>query len=105
MEYFAGFADWSRQRTLVFDVINASSETYPLSMRIDDDENCDTYERRFNHRFEIAPGLNEITVPIDAIRKGPRTREMHMGKIKRVLFFNPGDERPFVLYLDNMRLE
>ena len=76
-----------------------------LGLRIDDAVHDNTFPDRFNRRITVAPGRNEIRVPLDQVRAAPATRPMQMHRIRRVLLFGGIPGEAFTLYVDDFRLE
>ncbi len=101
---FIPFADWSDYRTLMFEIVVTGSEPLKLILKIEDEEHDDTYHDRFHKKLDLHPGPHKLFVPLDEIRKGARTREIDLSRIRIVQWFVDGLDQPRTIYLDNVRL-
>ena len=113
--YFAGrwptfkiqrvYPDWRGYDFVAFDLYNAESERIRMTFRVDDKDHNYTNQDRFDHRFWAVPGLNQIRLPLDAIRTAPTHREMDMSQIKDIMWSANQVTEARRVYLDNVRLE
>ena len=85
------------------DVYNPQEETLRLTIRIDDHKS-NNYETRFNKRYSLIHGSNRIVIPLQAIKTNPKSRDLNLNKIERLLLFLSNPKTPFILYFDNIRL-
>jgi hypothetical protein len=76
-----------------------------LVIRIDDAHHNNEYADRFNQVVTISPGLNQIHISLDDIRRAPVGRELDLSAIKYVRLFAISPPEEFFLYVDNFRLE
>jgi hypothetical protein len=97
--------DWSESRCLRMDVFNPSTEEIKFYIRIDDHKSGWEYANRFDTTFALKQGMNNISVPTEAIRTNIHSRPLHLKKIKRMIVFIPHNDKTRELYLDNIRLE
>jgi hypothetical protein len=97
--------DWSKSKILRMDVFNCSPEQVKFHIRIDDHKSGWEYANRFDTTFALKPGMNNISVPTEAIRTNIHSRPLHLKKIKRMIVFIPHNDKTRELYLDNIRLE
>jgi hypothetical protein len=105
LKYFK--RDWRGFRTLAFSVYNASDNPLQLSSRIHDrfhSANGNQYKDRFNTRFNLQPGWNDLEINLAHVRSAPKYREMDMEHIAAWGIFVIRQEVPRLLYLDNIRL-
>ncbi len=103
VRFLAAGQDWRPYQTLACDVYNPASP-FHLALRIDDAQSIGQSDR-YTASLPIAPGWNQIRIPMQEIAKTP-SGLLHLGAIRRVLLFldSPGGgKRTF--YLDHVRLE
>jgi hypothetical protein len=96
--------DWSGQGSFAFTCTNPGSSSLRLFLRIDDLEHDRTFYDRFNIFIEVRPGRNEITIPLDDVRRAPRRRDMDLTRVRSAYFylFRLGEDRE--LLFDDFRL-
>ena len=99
------FSDWRGYKSLQIEIYSDLPETQSLVVRIDDAHHNQEHSDRYNQTFRIMSGLNQIRIPVQDIRQAPASRHMDLGAIKTVLLFAVSPPQPFVLYIDNIRLE
>ena len=99
------YPDWRGFTSFHLDIFSELSNPQPIAIRIDDLHHNNEYADRFNKVLSIMPGLNQIQIPLDAIRRSPAGRELDLSAIKMVLLFAVNPPEAFTLYLDNIRLE
>ena len=99
--------DWSAYRTLRFEVFSTLDHEVDLTVRIDDEIATErqTHGERYQGELTIRPGLNEIEIPLEEIRGGPRERSLDLSRIQNVIVFDKFEGEPYTLYLDSFRLE
>jgi hypothetical protein len=103
VDFDAGDTSWIGFSDFAFDLFNPASN-FILRLRIDDDGDCSTYARRYNHELLIEKGWNRIAIPVEDIRTGPTERELNLGAMRRVVLFISGTDGPRKFFLDNIRL-
>jgi hypothetical protein len=104
IEYSAGDSDWSEYQTLVIP-LTISSGGAEVGVRIDDDEECDRFEDRFNRSFVLEPGEHELRIPLEDVRRGPEGRELNVKRIRRLIIFTHPHVLARQLFFDAIRLE
>ena len=88
------------------DVFNSSQEEVKFHIRIDDHKSGWEYANRFDINFVLNPGMNNISVPTEAIRTNIHSRPLNLKKIKHMMVFIPHNDKTRELYIDdNIRLE
>jgi hypothetical protein len=97
--------DWSGSKVLRLSIFSFMEKTIPISIRIHDRHHNNDYNDRFNTTFQIGRGINEISIPISSIRKGPRKRQLDMKQIEAIVIFTEEQFTPSTIYLDNIILE
>ena len=103
VEYDAGLMSWADYDFLLISFLNPGKQVR-LTVRIDDDGDTQDYTSRFNQTFEIVPGASIVVIPIEDIKHGPKTRELNLRKIKRLLLFSPEHSSQTFL-IDRVSLE
>lgn len=99
------YPDWHGYSHFQLDIFSELPTSQSMAIRIDDIHHNNEYTDRFNKAITIAPGLNHIQIPIDAIRQAPVGREMDLNTMKAVLLFAVNPPEEFTLYVDSIRLE
>ncbi len=96
--------DWRGYHAFAFDVYNPGSKSIQLVLRIDDKKEALEYSERYNKSFEILPGANTLTIPLDSLRTSVTNRPLDLKKIYRFLVFMVNPKEKHVLYFDYFRL-
>lgn len=99
------YPDWMDYRTLRADVYSPLDTAVNIRVRVEDAYHDGDLTDRFNRTLSIAPGENQIVIPLPDIRLAPDGREMDTGAIAALHFFAVGLQRPITLYFDNIRLQ
>lgn len=97
--------NWSTYHTLQFQVYSNNVVDIILVLKIVDDIHNQDYNDRFNQRFIIRPGLNEIIVNLQQIRDAPVSRELDLTNVSGVQLFLLNVESPLFLGLSDLYLE
>lgn len=101
-------ADWRDYQTLHLVFHNPEPKPLALTLRIHDlhhDRSPQAYNDRFNRRFTLAAGHNEIVIPLNDIHQAPTGRTMDMARIRRLGLFATALPTPRRVYLLDLRLE
>ena len=96
--------DWRGYDSLRFQVYAENPAPKMLVLRIDDEAHNGTHSDRFNRSFTIHQGVNDIVVPLEDIREGPRNRQLDLSRIARVLVFSRRPDAPYELLFGPMSL-
>jgi hypothetical protein len=99
--YTAGGLDWEPYDALQWEIYNPA-DPFRLAIRIDDTMEPDR-GGSFNRSMTVEPGWNHFEVPTDDIRRGPETRTLDLGRIRRLYIYAEGDRRR-LFFLDGVRL-
>jgi hypothetical protein len=99
------YPDWTGYKSFDFSVYSDLEGTVPITVRIEDSWHDEEYSDRFNRTFDVAPGLNEISIPLNEVQRAPSTRNMDMKKIRAILLFAHNPDKEFALYFDDFHLE
>ena len=59
---------------------------------------------RFNRRFEMRPGWNDVAIPIADIKNAPAERKLELDDLSEVVIFTVNPPKPRQMYLDYVRL-
>ena len=97
--------DWSKTNFFKMDVFNPSEERFNFHVRIDDHKSGWEYAHRFDTDFELKPGVNSISIPMDSIKTNINHCPLNKKRIKRMMVFIVNNTKPRELYFDNIRLE
>ena len=98
--------DWSRYKTLCFDIYNPNDFMVPLGVRIDDAD-----AGNFKDRFEPVEDIylppktqKAVHINIDLLNllTNETVRLMDTSKIIRFVIYSPGNKGPLDLYLDSV---
>lgn len=99
------YPDWRGYEMLTFEIFSELETAIDVEMQVHDTISKTAYRDRFNRRFRIEPGVNSLAVATDDMRRGPKGRELDMSNIAKIILIARRPEKPFKLYLSEMRLE
>lgn len=99
------YPDWSRYEALRFQVWSELEGPVEVVVRVDDTHRQRTHRDRFNGSFIVTPGLNDFTIPLATIARGPRDRELDVSDISQFILFSRRPDEPFELYFSRFWLE
>ena len=101
--------DWRGYSELCFDVFLEGDSPLAMTVRIHDKAHDrlpeQRYSDRFNRRFMLNPGAQEIRIDLDEVRTAPAGREMDMGRIVNICVFAYRLKAERAVFFDNFRLE
>jgi hypothetical protein len=97
--------DWSRHTSLVVAVYSPQTAPIELKIRIHDRHHDDSFADRFNGTYQLAPGANQIRIPLEEVRRAPHGRAMDMTAIESVVLFLAEPKQTTTLYFADLRLE
>jgi len=99
--------DWSKCQAFRFRVFNASGGPVTVCVRVDDAESRD-FSTRYNNDMDphrLAPGDNEVEVPIAALRQGGfLSRGLDVSRIRTLRVFSVERKSPVTLFFDDFHL-
>jgi len=105
---FEPASDWRGYRSLLIEVVNPALAPLDLICRVDDRlhrfSNFD-YHDRFNRRFRLEPGSNQLRIALADIEAAPRGRLMAMEQIDALGCFVHRESALRTLQLRVLRLE
>jgi hypothetical protein len=96
--------DWSRYKTLRFDIFNPGNGTVNIGVRIDDREDYPDYPDRYNAGVDLHPGINSIAIPLESLITSRTLRHMNLKNIRKFLIFTGYQKDKMTLYIDYIRL-
>lgn len=99
------YPDWSGMSLLRLQVFSQRPEPVRLTLRIDDETHNQEHRDRYNRTFNIEPGLNELTVSLEDVRKAPADREMDLSRVVQLIIFTNRPREPFELLISDLWLE
>lgn len=97
--------DWSGYRTLKLSLQSNNKTDIDLVVRIHDRAHTQEYIDRFNMKLTIAPGFNEIHIPVKDIRNGPAERELSMNHISGVILYSSKTDEWKKISVSNISLK
>jgi hypothetical protein len=97
--------DWSGFTTLRFQVWSELEGPVEIVLRVDDTHRGRAHSDRYNGSFIVVPGLNDFSVPLATIARGPRERLLDLSDISQFILFSRRPEEPFELYFGPLWLE
>ncbi len=101
------FGDWSDYTHLEMSLYNPDEAVLPLTISIRDHEHFrrgGAYQDRFNGRYLVGSGWNDLRIPIAEIRAAPAERELDLADLSELALFTVDLKHPRLLYLDRVRL-
>ena len=96
--------DWSGFRNFCFNIYNPETSEIQISMRIDDLKNYPEYADRYNQKFTLATGFNQICIPFNSLMTSGTKRQLKLGTIYRLMIFRSHPQEKTVLFVDYLRL-
>ncbi len=101
-------ADWNGYDRLLFSIHNPHSEPVALYIKIHDkkhEELGQLYNDRYNHRWLLRQGWNDLSISLTDIESAPTQRRMDLSRITTLQFFTHRLNRPQNLYFDQIGLK
>ena len=107
VSFLAYDEDWSNFKYFSLDVFNPDTQPFRFFIRIDDSDKraIESYKHRFNHLQMIHPGMNKIRIPIHTIVIRPKSRNLNIRSIRRLILYLEENAPSRIFYIDNIRLE
>lgn len=106
LKYFP--EDWSIYRYLKYNIYYNGPDTLRFTCRIHDKKHIigpQVYNDRFNCRYFLVNGWNEISVPLNNVKNAPQNRQMDLTEIKGFAIFTVDLQKREDVYLDFVHLE
>jgi len=101
------FGDWRGFAHLELSLYNPDVEPLPVTVSIRDQEHFrrgGEPQDRFDRRFTIEPGWNDLRIAIPEIRDAPAQRSLDLDDLSQMVIFTSELEYARLLYLDRVRL-
>jgi len=99
-------SDWRGYDRLAISVYNPDVDPLILECRINDVIHNNRYHDRFNLRFILQTGWNDLVIPLDQLRQAPAGREMDLAHIAYLKLFVPEQQtREREIVIDAVLLE
>lgn len=100
--------DWRGYKTLRFSAHNPLPGPLELNCRLDDAlhrSRRGPYADRFNARFTLRPGWNDLAVSLEEAAVAPKDRSLDMSRIIGFGLFVVEQKQAIAIHLDNVHLE
>ncbi len=97
--------DWSEFKNLYISVFYPEDGQLELVCRIHDSEHNNEYADRFNKRFVLEKGWNDLVISLADIERAPVDRFLNISKIENLKLFVVRQEKERIIYIDNVHLE
>jgi hypothetical protein len=97
--------DWSGYDAFRFQVWSGLESPVEIVLQVDDSHRHRPHRDRFNGSFIVMPGLNDFSVSLETIARGPRDRTLDLADIRQFIVFSRRPEEPFDLYFSRFWLE
>lgn len=94
--------DWRGYGSLEFTV--DTQEATDLVIRIHDTQHDGRHADRFNRTVRLSTGRQRLSIPLDAVRQGPRGRELALAQVQELIVFVPRPARPITVCFDDFIL-
>ena len=101
------FGDWRGYAYLELSLYNPVEETLPITVSIRDHEHFrhgGAYGDRYNGRFIVQQGWNDLRIPLSEVRDAPARRTLDLADIGEVVIFTANLQHTRIIYLDRVRL-
>lgn len=108
VKWVGRYGEWSNYQYFAMDIYNPADESVELILKIADlqhDMGANAFDDRFNRRISLEPGQNYLRIKLDDIRNAPAQRTMQMDKISCLELFGTNLDKPYLIYVDYLRLE
>ena len=101
-------SNWTGYTNLNFSIYNPEQDSLRIICRINDTHHRRRdyrYDDRFNAKYYLQSGWNDISIPLDNIKKAPESRFMDLAKIDLIGIFAVKLPQPRIIYIDRVRLD
>ena len=105
LKYFPG--NWTDYKTLQLCIFNPGGDRIQITCRIHDklhEKGIQNYNDRFNKRYILQKGWNQIKIPLEQVKNAPNGREIDLGQIRAIGIFSTSLLKPAVIYIDSVLL-
>ena len=97
--------DWRGYQFLSFSIVSADTLPLTIRLRVNDRGHDGRFADRYNRFIEIHPGLQEVRVALEEIRRAPVDRSLDLANIGAVAIYAYQLERPAEFYISELHLE
>jgi hypothetical protein len=100
-------SNWKGFISLNFSIYNPEQDSLMITCRINDSHHWKRdyqYSDRFNKKYYLKNGWNDISISLENIKKAPKSRFMDLAKIDLIGIFAVRLAKPRIIYIDNVRL-
>jgi hypothetical protein len=106
LSHFPG--DWRGYRRLRLSLFNPADVLLSVTCRIHDRrhrQGMQRYSDRFNERYLLEPGSNELAIELSSVVDAPKKRQLELGQIQKLGLFTTSLKDPKTLYIRKIWLE
>ncbi len=103
LKYFP--RDWRGFQQFVLSCTNVSDVPFDVTIRLDDMQHNEDYFDRFNRSYVLAPGRNEIVIPLAAVEAAPLGRKFDLGRVRSVMIFAYRLKASREILVESLRLD
>lgn len=96
--------NWEPYSALTLKVFMEDQSDFMLYLRVHDRQHNNEYSDRYNTSFKIHPGWNDLTVSLEDVAHGPRTRLMDLTQVAGLVLFVGKLSVPRTVYIDAVSL-
>lgn len=97
--------DWSQYSRLAVEVVNPNEIPVAVILRVNDRDHNNTYDDRFNRRFDIAAlTRTTLTISLVEVQAAPKLRQLDLKKIALVVLFQDAERGALPFYVGNVSL-
>jgi hypothetical protein len=99
---------WAEYKILKISVFNSSEKKIKIYCGIRDkihDNSGYNYNDRYNGKFILNHGWNQIKIDLNKVLKAPLKRDMDMNKITSLSLFMAHLKNPMIIYIDDVKLK
>ena len=95
---------WSNYGSLYVSVFLPDEGQLELVCRVHDSDHNHEYTDRFNQRYLLHKGWNDLVIPLKEIEKAPEKRLLNMNKIEKLILFVTRQDKKKIIYIDHVYL-
>lgn len=100
-------SNWKGYTSFNFSIYNPEPDSLMITCRINDSYHWKRdyeYSDRFNERYYLKSGWNDISISLENIKKAPKSRYMDLAKIDLIGIFAVRLPKPRTIYIDGVKL-
>ena len=99
--------DWSHYDRLSLSLYNPRAKPLVITISVRDQvhfQRSGAYEDRYNERFRIDSGWNDLNIPMASILSAPETRTLDLSDLSELAIFVEDLREPVVFFVDRVQL-